>query len=155
MDLDGKEATIPSVVYDVISIQDFGAKGKIYITNRWYKSNVPQIIAGSMVDKYVPVKEKVSNFNPAYVVCMSKGNPDFNETQPKSKPMKYPVDDLKTAAKICQKYIEENDLGGGNWVGKAGFVYDKNNKLIAKISYNGRIWDLGNKEITESKSFRK
>jgi hypothetical protein len=44
---------------------------------------------------------------------------------------------LKQASEIAQAWIRTNDLGGGN-VGDLK-VYD-GNKLVALISYNGRVW---------------
>lgn len=48
------------------------------------------------------------------------------------------------ASKLCGMYIDEYGLGGGNWTG--GQVY-QNGILIARVSYNGRVWDMNNKEI--------
>jgi hypothetical protein len=47
------------------------------------------------------------------------------------------VDSMSAASKACQKYIEKNDLGGGNWIGGAIF---ENGVKVAQVSYNGRIW---------------
>ena len=44
----------------------------------------------------------------------------------------------------CQErvmeYIEEYNLGAGNWAG--GEVYDGLDNLIGNISYNGRFWPV-------------
>lgn len=48
------------------------------------------------------------------------------------------VSTIEEASKACRLYIEENELGGGNWIG--GYVFDNNDKQVAYISYNGRIW---------------
>lgn len=48
------------------------------------------------------------------------------------------VKDLKEASRICSSFIEENDLGAGNWTG--GDVYEGEN-IIARVSYNGRVWE--------------
>jgi len=45
---------------------------------------------------------------------------------------------LKEASEICSAFIEKNELGGGNWTG--GQVFE-NGKEIARVSYNGRIWE--------------
>jgi hypothetical protein len=47
------------------------------------------------------------------------------------------VDDFPAASKACRDYIEENDLGGGNWTG--GDIRE-NGKVVAKVSYNGTVW---------------
>ena len=41
---------------------------------------------------------------------------------------------------IAMKYINDNQLGRGNWTG--GKVYEvETDKYIGEISYNGRYWD--------------
>jgi len=47
------------------------------------------------------------------------------------------VKSLDDASNKCREYIEKFNLGSGNWSG--GQVSQKR-KLIARISYNGRIW---------------
>ncbi len=46
------------------------------------------------------------------------------------------MESLEEASLECRKFIERNNLGGGNWVG--GAVYE-DNKCIVRIAYNGRI----------------
>lgn len=53
------------------------------------------------------------------------------------RPKAVAVTSLEEASRVCRTYIEDNELGGGNWTG--GDVVDEGNK-IASISYNGRIW---------------
>ena len=36
-----------------------------------------------------------------------------------------------------RKYIEDYDIGSGNWIG--GQVYDDDGNLIGQIHYNGRF----------------
>lgn len=74
----------------------------------------------------------------------SVGNPDYgqnpNQSLYGSEPNKtVTVKSFKEASKVCQKFIEDNDLGGGNWDG--GLILDDNNKVIAHVSYNGRVWE--------------
>jgi hypothetical protein len=61
------------------------------------------------------------------------------------------VGSLKDAAAKCRWFIEYYELGGGNWTG--GEVTNEAGEIIARISYNGRIWDPRPwpecKEITE------
>ncbi len=83
------------------------------------------------------------------VKLSSCGNPDFqqNPNEPLyGCPTKVyaEVATLEGASLICLKYIAGWELGGGNWDG--GQVY-KGNKQIARVSYNGRVWDLNDKEI--------
>ena len=48
------------------------------------------------------------------------------------------VGSIAEASTACRKFIEDNDLGGGNWSG--GEVMDDKKIIIARISYNGRAW---------------
>ncbi len=57
---------------------------------------------------------------------------------------------LEEASRACRRFIEEHELGGGNWAG--GNVYD-GGKLVASVSYNGRVWLPGN-EYFESRRRR-
>ncbi len=54
----------------------------------------------------------------------------------------FEVNGLIEAKNLTQKFIREFDLGGSNWVG--GRVVDEENKFIAQISYNGRVWESEN-----------
>lgn len=55
------------------------------------------------------------------------------------------VKSLVEATAVCGRYITKNDLGGGNWTG--GQVFDDTCKQIARVSYNGRVWDNEGTEI--------
>ena len=82
------------------------------------------------------------------VLLKSCGNPDYYQDPDRSisPTLEVNVDTLKIASQKCLEYILECDLGGGNWIG--GQVTE-NNKQIAKISYNGRIWDNEGQEICQ------
>lgn len=77
------------------------------------------------------------------VFLSSVGNPDHGQDPDQSLPG-VPNDwkrvkTLKEAAIACREYIDENDLGGGNWMGgKVACLATKS--IVAKISYNGRVW---------------
>jgi hypothetical protein len=49
------DTIIPSATYNVVEIID-GNRGLIYITDKWYKSGVPQIIHSNLVKEYTPLK---------------------------------------------------------------------------------------------------
>lgn len=51
----------------------------------------------------------------------------------------FEVNNLMEAKELIQKFILEFDLLGSNWIG--GRVIDAENNFIARISYNGRIWE--------------
>ena len=48
------------------------------------------------------------------------------------------VSSLREASQICRKFIDDNELGGGNWTG--GDITDDEGDLIGYVSYNGRVW---------------
>ena len=83
------------------------------------------------------------------VKLSSCGNPDFRQN-PDGPLFGCPeeayvtVATFKGASEVCLIYINGWELGGGNWSG--GQVY-KGNKQIARVSYNGRIWDMDDKEL--------
>lgn len=51
----------------------------------------------------------------------------------------YQVEDLKAASRLCREFIKEYSLGSSNWIG--GRVIDEHYNFIAKVSFNGRVWD--------------
>lgn len=79
------------------------------------------------------------------VVLKSEGNPDFNQYAPISPLQILPAQTLEEASIMCKKYIEDWDLGSGNWAG--GDIYHPTKGLIAYVSYNGKVWkNLNNRE---------
>ena len=58
-----------------------------------------------------------------------------------------PVTCFEAASVMCRQYIERNGLGGGNWTGGS---IERDGKKVAKVSYNGRIWDIEGKPICTS-----
>ncbi|NJX15282.1 hypothetical protein [Tamlana crocina] len=57
------------------------------------------------------------------------------------------VDDLKAASMLCKEFIKEHRLGSSNWMG--GRVVDENYNFVAQVSYNGRVWDNEDWEISK------
>ena len=53
------------------------------------------------------------------------------------------VPDLKAARKVLVDYVSETGVGGGNMTATTGFVYDDTGTAVARISYNGRVWQPG------------
>jgi len=82
------------------------------------------------------------------VLLASVGNPDFGQLRTRSLPgvprRTIRVASLADASKACRAYIKHYELGGGNWGGGDTMKDDKD---FALISYNGRAWDLKDKEI--------
>jgi hypothetical protein len=80
-----------------------------------------------------------------YTIHLSApGNPDHRQYAPIAAPMRVTASKLSEIIAICRRYIEENELGGGNWPMP---TVNKNGKPFARVSYNGRCWDLSGKEI--------
>ena len=52
------KSTFPSEIYEIVEITD---DGEIYITNKWYKEGVPQIIHKSLIEEIIKIKKK-SNY---------------------------------------------------------------------------------------------
>jgi len=71
------------------------------------------------------------------VKLASVPNPDYDEWFFPAPTRYVTVKSLKEASKKCREYIEQFNLGAGNWIG--GQV-SQNRKRIARISYNGRVW---------------
>lgn len=69
-------------------------------------------------------------------------NQKFEELQKPKGLIYFEVSSLLEAKNLTQKFINEFNLGGSNWVG--GRVIDEENKFIARISYNGRVWESEN-----------
>ena len=67
----------------------------------------------------------------------SVGNPDFGQYAPLSPARVVRADTLKEMRAACEAYIEEFDLGGGNWI--EPIVYD-GDLVVGKFSYNRRLW---------------
>ena len=100
--------------------------------------------------------------NPAYVIDMrelvsvtlklrldSCGNPDCRQDPDRSLigvvGGLVVVDTLEQAKSKCRAFVEDNELGSGNWAGGQVFA---NDRLVAYVSYNGRLW------TEETASFR-
>jgi hypothetical protein len=65
------------------------------------------------------------------------------------------VRNMKEASRTCQRFIRDNELGGGNWYAGGsgsvmpGDVFDENGEMVGRISYNGRMWSPDEKEVFE------
>ena len=51
----------------------------------------------------------------------------------------FEVSSLQEASILCSAFINKYNLSNSNWFG--GKVVDENYDFIAKVSYNGRVWD--------------
>ena len=80
-----------------------------------------------------------------YIVQLSAhGNIDHRENPYlKIVAEKFPsANSIEECQQIVCEFIEENNLGAGNWTG--GKVF-KNGEQVGYISYNGRYWEKGSK----------
>lgn len=68
----------------------------------------------------------------------SVGNPDFSQYAPVSAPKAVTGATLAEMRSAAQTYIDEHDLGGGNWVDP---VVMQGEKVIGHFSYNLRFWE--------------
>lgn len=67
----------------------------------------------------------------------SVGNPDFGQYAPVSNPKTVQGSTLSEMKAAAQAYIDEWDLGGGNWTNP---VVKQGSKVIGHFSYNLRFW---------------
>ena len=89
-----------------------------------------------------------------YTVILSAcGNIDHNENPYSNnvngievKKEMVEAESIEECQKAVEDYIEENDLGGGNWSG--GQVF-KDDERVGYISYNRRYWEKGHKYYIE------
>lgn len=79
---------------------------------------------------------------PLRVALMTAGNPDLGQDPAQTllgvRNRLAPVASLGDASRVVCRFIVENQVGGGNWVG--GQVLDGCGQQVARVSYNGRVW---------------
>mgnify|MGYP003577335475 CR=1 FL=1 len=68
----------------------------------------------------------------------SCGNPDWDQYAPISEPKVVTGSTLAEMRKACEDYIEEWNLGGGNWKDP---VVKQGSKVIGHFSSNLRFWE--------------
>ena len=113
----------------------YGSKGADYTIKKleerieYLKSKDNKMAKGGEVDTYEVELSAVPN--PDYADEDDRGSINIKKSRKK-------VSDVEEARRVVREFIEENDLGSGNWPN--GGVY-KNGKKIGYISYNGRFWD--------------
>ena len=75
------------------------------------------------------------------VTLTAHGNIDHGENPYEMlfEPEEAYADSIEECQKIVRDYINETDIGAGNWTG--GKVYEvETNKQLGYISYNSRYW---------------
>jgi hypothetical protein len=68
----------------------------------------------------------------------SVGNPDFGQYSPVSDPKTVDGSTLAEMREAAQAYIDEWNLGGGNWTDP---VVKQGSKVVGHFSYNLRFWE--------------
>jgi hypothetical protein len=100
-------------------------------------------------EKYAAWKASQTKSNPrakpVAVVLAHGPNPDvggdgYRNGAPYNTPRKVTVraSSFEAASKLCRDYLDKHQLGAGNWYG--GQVLDRQLRVIAHVSYNGRVW---------------
>lgn len=79
-----------------------------------------------------------SCFDEGKAISYSQGQKLFETNRPYGN-LLVEVDNIHQAGQLCIDFINYYQLGSSNWTG--GNVFDENNNFVARVSYNGRIWD--------------
>ena len=58
-----------------------------------------------------------------------------------------PVNDADQILRIWERYRDENGIGASDMKGGCGDLIAADGGVVARISYNGRIWDVSGKRI--------
>lgn len=79
-----------------------------------------------------------STFDEGRAVSYSTNQMLFETTRPYGN-LFVEVEDINQARQLCIEFIKYYQLGSSNWYG--GKIIDENNNFVARVSYNGRVWD--------------
>jgi hypothetical protein len=72
-----------------------------------------------------------------YVHLVASGAPTFN----------IPVRFADEASEVFAAYRDRYEFGASAMKAGCGNIYDSQNRLVGRISYNGRIWDADGKPV--------
>ncbi len=61
--------------------------------------------------------------------------------------LRVPVNDAEQIVRIWERYRDENGIGASDMQSGCGDLIDAGGTVIARISYNGRIWDVSGRRI--------
>lgn len=109
------------------------------------------VTASCIVWVSVAVKTTIKPANTMQITITLRayGNPDFRQYADIAPARLARVNSLSDAVKAARDYISSHNLGGGNWGAKSGVVFS-GKKAIARVSYNGRLWDMSGEEIPQA-----
>jgi hypothetical protein len=88
----------------------------------------PMVETAIQLDRRVTVSITVAG----YIYLAADGCPTLNIA----------IDSADMASAQLRGYIEHNALGCSDLKENCGNVYSSDGELVAKVSYNGRVWDL-------------
>jgi hypothetical protein len=113
----------------------------------WFKTNktIPEKLRNEYLEFYGVKTENMATggglqSNGYEVELESIDNPDFEYNKRYTKKIKkhrISVGSIEEAKKVVSEFINDNDLGAGNFIGAQ--IY-QNNQPVAYISYNLRVW---------------
>lgn len=110
-------------------------------TDRSIRIRSAQRLRPTVVEDGVRKMVKPVEYSKRYRVLLSScGNPDFQQFSPISAPTSVDVETIMEARTVCQEYIEQWNLGGGNW-DNGRVVDNRTGKLVGSFSYNLRFWE--------------
>lgn len=79
-------------------------------------------------------------------------NPDMapDPNYPVVPTKKVKVASIEEAIEVCRKFIDDHNVGGGSWgAAGGGWIYSKGKKM-ARVAYNGKVFDLNDKPWKEN-----
>ena len=63
--------------------------------------------------------------------------------------VKVPVSTADEASAIFTRYRDQHGLGASDLLERSGNIYASDGTLVAKVSYNGRVWTPDNRLLQE------
>jgi hypothetical protein len=77
-----------------------------------------------------------------YIHLAASGAPTFN----------FPVQFADEASEVFSAYRDRYGFGASAMKAGCGNIYDCRNRVVGRISYNGRIWDANGKPVEYAES---
>lgn len=66
-------------------------------------------------------------------------NEQFEELHKPNGTVFFEIQSIIHGVKLCREFITQFNLLSSNWMG--GLIVDENYNFLARVSYNGRVWD--------------
>jgi hypothetical protein len=61
--------------------------------------------------------------------------------------LRVPVNDAEQIVRVWERYRDENGIGASDMQNGCGDLIATDGTIVARISYNGRIWDVCGRRI--------